>query len=29
MPAKKAKPKDHLHYHNDGTLWARAVPALM
>ena len=23
MPAKKAKAKEHLHYHKDGTLWAK------
>jgi antitoxin component YwqK of YwqJK toxin-antitoxin module len=23
MPAKKAKSKEHLHYHKAGTLWAK------
>jgi antitoxin component YwqK of YwqJK toxin-antitoxin module len=23
MPAKRAKAKDHIHYHKDGTVWAK------
>jgi antitoxin component YwqK of YwqJK toxin-antitoxin module len=23
MTAKKSKPKEHLHYHKDGSLWAK------
>ena len=23
MAKKKAKPKEHLHYHKDGSLWAK------
>ena len=23
MPKKKAKPQEHLHYHKDGSLWAK------
>lgn len=23
MPAKKAKAKEHIHYHKDGTIWAK------
>ena len=23
MPAKRAKAKEHVHYHKDGTTWAK------
>ena len=23
MPTKRSKPKEHIHYHKDGTLWAK------
>jgi len=23
MAAKKSKPKEHLHYHKDGSIWAK------
>jgi hypothetical protein len=23
MPAKTSKPKEHVHYHEDGTVWAK------
>ena len=23
MPAKRSKPKEHIHYHKDGTIWAK------
>ena len=23
MPAKRSKPTEHVHYHKDGTIWAK------